>query len=152
LRALSAAKLLEMAGKFGAFQYNPIVVRFTPTVDGYFFPKAPAQIFTRPTPLPNPKAGPARARGARHSAEIEYVLGNLDRSPMYAWTAEDRAVSEVAQGYFVRFIESGDPNTTGLPTWPPYSTGRRMILDVQPRAQMDAAAVRGRLFDDLQPR
>jgi para-nitrobenzyl esterase len=252
LRALSAAKLLEMAGKFGAFQYNPIVVRFTPTVDGYFFPKAPAQIFaageqahvpllvgsnseemgatavlgdaaptieayrsavsrlygaqaeavvraypaaaagnpvldaaqalgsdrftgystwkwielssrtgnkptfyyyfTRPTLLPNPKAGPARARGARHSAEIEYVLGNLDRSPMYAWTAEDRAVSEVAQGYFVCFIESGDPNTTGLPTWPPYSTGRRMILDVQPRAQMDAAAVRGRLFDDLQPR
>lgn len=270
LRALSAVKLLALAGKFGAFQYNPVAVRFTPTVDGYFLPKAPAEIFaageqahvpllagsnseemtaagvlggaaptiegyrssvkrlygtqaqaiirlypaaepgeqvldaaqalasdrftgystwkwielstqtgakptfyylfSRRTPMLNPephgtsadpaetvhvsaaKLPPARARGARHAAEIEYVLGNLERSPMYTWTSEDRRVSEIAQNYFASFIESGNPNSRGLPPWPTYAAGERMILDVRPRAQPDGSAARGRLFDDLQSR
>jgi para-nitrobenzyl esterase len=56
--------------------------------------------------------------GAVHSGEIEYALGNLSGNPVYAWTAADRHVSEVMQGYWARFIQTGDPNGPGLPRWP----------------------------------
>lgn len=45
LRALRAANLLAIAAKFGAFQFDPPSVRFTPAVDGHFLPKPPADIF-----------------------------------------------------------------------------------------------------------
>jgi len=273
LRGMSADRLLALAGKFGAIQWgDPPSVRFTPTVDGYFLPKAPAEIFaageqahvpllaganseempaaallgdaaptvegyrtavdklygtqaeavlklyraagpgdevldaaqalasdrftgystfkwielstqtggkptyyylfsrSRPmldlkraaargdhavtvhgsdTTLP-PVPVPVPARGAMHAVEIEYVLGNLARSPMYAWTSADRQVSQSAQNYFARFIETGNPNSRGLPTWPAYAEGQRMILDVRPRMEPDKLAVaRAQLFDAI---
>ena len=264
LRALRADNLLAIAAKFGAFQFDPSSVRFTPAVDGYFLPKPPADIFAageqahvpllagsnseemsaddvlrgvaptpenyrravenlygaraaaileaypaaaagddvleaaqalasdrftgystwkwinfatstagKPTfyyyfsrvrPTVEPQHGaintagavgsalPApdgRSRGALHASEIEYLLGNLERNPTYAWTSEDRAVSQTAQSYIAHFIESGDPNAPGLPSWPAYASGKRLILDVQTRAELDRAATRGRLFDEL---
>jgi len=56
--------------------------------------------------------------GAVHSGEIEYALGNLETNAVYAWTKADRQVSEVMQGYWARFIKTGDPNGPGLPQWP----------------------------------
>jgi len=98
----------------------------------------------------NSKAPPRPpARGAVHSAEIEYALGNLDVNPMYAWTPQDFEVSRLMQTYFARFIESGDPNSPGMPNWPTYATRQRMVLDVVPRAESDTAAVRGELLDQL---
>lgn len=58
------------------------------------------------------------SRGAAHSAEIEYALGNLASNKVYAWTPEDYKVSEMLQGYFANFIKKGDPNGPGLPKWP----------------------------------
>jgi para-nitrobenzyl esterase len=69
-------------------------------------------------PRPASKAGVPAATGAGHSVEIEYVLGNLDGNEVYAWTADDRAVSRQAQAYFANFIKSGNPNAAGLPQWP----------------------------------
>ena len=246
LRALSADKLLALEEKFAPFQFNPPSIRFTATVDGYFLPKAPAEIFAageqahvpllagsnseemgpeavlgdaaptlenyrnavrklygtqaeavlrlypaaksgdsvldaaqalagdrfigygtfkwvelatatggKPTfyyyfSRSRPRLSGPPSRGALHSAEIEYVLGNLARSPMYKWTSQDRQVSKVAQDYFVHFIEAGDPNAPGLPDWPAYTTRQRMNLDVRPRAMTDQSAARGHLFDNLQ--
>jgi para-nitrobenzyl esterase len=80
------------------------------------------------------------ARGAVHSAEIEYAMGNLDTHPVYAWAEDDYAVSEVMQAYFANFIKTGDPNGPGLPAWPAASTdpdARSMVmrLDVESRAE-----------------
>jgi para-nitrobenzyl esterase len=58
------------------------------------------------------------SKWASHSAEIEYAMGNLDGNKVFAWTADDRAVSATMQGYFVNFIKTGDPNGPGLPRWP----------------------------------
>jgi para-nitrobenzyl esterase len=101
----------------------------------------------------NSKAPPEPpARGAVHSAEIEYALGNLDLSAaMYAWAPQDYEVSRTMQSYFAHFIESGDPNSSGVPQWPAYSSGQRMVLDVVPRAETDTAAARGAVFDRLPP-
>ena len=71
---------------------------------------------------PNAVAMPP-SRGAVHSAEIEYAMGNLASNKVYAWTPEDYKVSEVLQGYFANFVKKGDPNGKGLPRWPAVTNG-----------------------------
>jgi para-nitrobenzyl esterase len=84
----------------------------------------------------NPPAPPAR--GAVHSAEIEYAMGNLRLNNVYAWTPDDFKVSELMQSYFANFIKTGNPNTKGLPEWPAMSktaTPSFMRLDVNASAE-----------------
>jgi len=91
----------------------------------------------------NPPAPPAR--GAVHSAEIEYAMGNLRLNEVYAWTPEDFKVSELMQSYFANFIKTGNPNAKGLPEWPAMSktgTPSFMRLDVDPRVEPDRNAER----------
>jgi para-nitrobenzyl esterase len=83
---------------------------------------------------------PPPPTGAVHSAEIEYAMGNLATNPVYAWTEDDYAVSEVMQTYFANFIKTGDPNGTGLPSWPAAGSGEGaqtmvMHLDVTSGAE-----------------
>ena len=65
---------------------------------------------------------PPPPRGAVHSAEIQYAMGNLDLDKRYAWEPADYEVSKVMQAYFVNFIKTGNPNgvacRTGRPTAP----------------------------------
>jgi carboxylesterase type B len=70
---------------------------------------------------------------------------------MYAWAPEDRRLSAAMQSYLVQFIASADPNTPGLPRWPAYASGQRMILDVSTRAETDSAAARGRVLEAISP-
>jgi len=75
--------------------------------------------------------------GAGHSVEIEYALGNLASNKVYAWTADDYALSKQMQDYFANFIKTGNPNGAGLPEWPQASAGpgsRLMQLEVPPAA------------------
>jgi para-nitrobenzyl esterase len=75
------------------------------------------------------------ARGAAHSAEIEYAMGNLDSNTVYAWTPDDYKVSRVMQDYFANFIKTGNPNGPGLPPWPEFKTGQRLTIDTQTRSE-----------------
>ena len=94
------------------------------------------------------------ASGAVHSAEIEYALGNLDTHPVYAWTADDYAVSETMMGFFVRFVTTGDPNGPGLPRWPaasgePGADSQIMVIDTEPGAVPDPNRARYEFLDRL---
>ena len=74
------------------------------------------------------------ARGAVHSADIEYAMGNLATNRVYAWTADDYRVSETLLGYYANFVKTGDPNGPGLPEWPAANRGETvqvMRLDVE---------------------
>ena len=74
------------------------------------------------------------AKGAVHSAEIEYALGNLPTNKVYAWTPDDYAVSKQMQAYFANFIKTGNPNGAGLPTWTALQadgTGPTLRIDVK---------------------
>jgi para-nitrobenzyl esterase len=78
--------------------------------------------------------------GAYHSAEIEYVFGQLDTKPGISWRTEDRQLSELMQKYWINFARGGDPNGPGLPTWPKYSSSdgyQVMFLDTKPAAHKD---------------
>jgi para-nitrobenzyl esterase len=99
-------------------------------------------------------ATPARpqARGAAHSAEIEYALGNLGTNKRFAWEPADYKLSETMQNYFANFIKTGDPNGSGLPKWPAYSPDdsfQIMHLDVESHAGPEAGRPRYLLFDQI---
>ena len=96
------------------------------------------------------KAPPAR--GAVHSAEIEYALGNLPTNKVYAWTPDDFKVSEVMQSYFDNFIKTSNPNGKDLPNWPALKTGSAapvMHIDVNTRIETDKTRERYLLLEKL---
>lgn len=83
-----------------------------------------------------PKMPPAK--GAVHSAEIEYAMGNLDYNKVYAWTEDDYKVSRIMQEYFANFIKKGDPNGEGLPAWTSITGNKEvpvMHIDVNTRQE-----------------
>jgi para-nitrobenzyl esterase len=90
-----------------------------------------------------------QTRGASHSAEIEYAMGNLDSNKVYDWTPDDYKVSRVMQEYFANFIKTGNPNGPGLPNWPMFDTGQRITIDVETRAEPDKVRPRYQFLDQF---
>jgi len=74
--------------------------------------------------------------GTPHGGEIAFVFGTLGAGgfgpPPPPATDEDRAVSRMAQGYWVNFARTGDPNGAGLPPWPRYDPGKDLIFEFHP--------------------
>jgi para-nitrobenzyl esterase len=83
-------------------------------------------------------------KGAVHSAEIEYAMGNLAGNKDSAWTESDYIVSETMLNYFANFIKTGNPNADKLPVWPMSKNEEKpeiMIIDLASksvRAENDA--------------
>jgi para-nitrobenzyl esterase len=67
---------------------------------------------------------PPAPKGAVHSAEIEYALGNLPTNRVYDWQPEDYKVSQIMQLFFANFIKTGNPNGLGVPQWPAVKAGQ----------------------------
>jgi para-nitrobenzyl esterase len=91
-------------------------------------------------------------RGAVHSAEIEYALGNLATNLVYAWTQDDYKVSEIMEGYFANFVKTGDPNGPGLPAWPAANRSdavQVMRIDVDTHVEPEQHPARYLLLDEL---
>jgi para-nitrobenzyl esterase len=87
--------------------------------------------------------------GAYHSAEIEYVFGQLDPENWISWRPEDRNLTEAMQTYWSNFAKAGDPNgppslsgsASTLPHWPVYDgdSGYPVLhLDAQIKAEKDS--------------
>lgn len=92
------------------------------------------------------------ARGAVHSAEIEYALGNLATNRVYAWTEDDYKVSRTMEEYFANFIKTGNPNGSNLPKWPAANSDKSvpvMHIDVESRAEPEKHRERFEFLDKL---
>ncbi|GAB3936808.1 carboxylesterase/lipase family protein [Larkinella terrae] len=90
------------------------------------------------------------ARGAVHSAEIEYAMGNLSKNKVYAWTPDDHKVSAIMQDYFANFVKTGNPNGAGLPKWPAINNGNSvqfMQIDVNTRLETETNRARYLFLD-----
>jgi para-nitrobenzyl esterase len=110
--------------------------------------------FDRKIPVPpgNTMNGvPATSRdiGARHAGEIEYVFGALALSlPNVPWEPIDRTLSDAITTYWTNFARTGDPNGSGLPAWPKYADGGRVLhLDEKIQALPDAHRARYEALD-----
>jgi para-nitrobenzyl esterase len=79
--------------------------------------------FTRVAPLPV-----VQKLGAFHAAEIGYVFGNL--GPVLSKEPIDSGLSEKMKRYWTNFAKTGDPNGTGLPTWPAYQAEKDPYLEL----------------------
>lgn len=97
--------------------------------------------YTHPRPpIKGEKQTGQAATGASHSAEIEYAMGNLSTNKFFDWKADDYAVSEIIQGFFVNFIKTGNPNGLGLPEWPTVKPGvpaEVMVIGVDSHAETE---------------
>jgi para-nitrobenzyl esterase len=74
--------------------------------------------------------------GTPHGGEIAFVFGTLGTGgfgpPPPPPTAEDQAVSRMAQSYWVNFARTGDPNGAALPVWPRYDPSKDLIFEFHP--------------------
>ena len=103
------------------------------------------------------QATPARpaARGAVHSADIEYAMGNLATNKTHAWTPDDFKISELFQAYYANFVKTFDPNGPGLPKWPVIKAGapvQVLRLDVETKAEPEAHRDRWLFLDQFASR
>jgi len=108
-------------------------------------------LYARPRPGA-PGGNDPPARGAVHSSEIEYALGNLPLNRDHAWTPDDYLVSKTLQAYFANFIRTGQPGGDGLPAWPKVQPGEPamvMRIDVQSEAHPEAHRDRYLFLDSL---
>ncbi len=76
--------------------------------------------------------------GAPHGGEIGYVFGTLSAGRGGAPTPEDQAVAQMAQSYWVNFAKTGDPNGSGLPTWPRHDPSKDLIFEFRPDGSASA--------------
>lgn len=116
-------------------------------------------LFARPRPEQTHQTGirgddkmPPPLKGAGHSWEIEYALGNLTTNKTYAWTPDDYKVSATMLDYFANFIKTGDPNAKALPEWSPNSAGNPvqvMHLDVNTVLKPEADRAQFEFLDKI---
>jgi len=87
--------------------------------------------FTR---VPPNKAG--ALLGCHHSAELEYVFGNLPSSEGFG--PKDTEISNTMMGYWTRFAKTGDPNGGGSTAWPAYSSSKEQNLEIGDQVTVNA--------------
>ena len=73
--------------------------------------------------------------GDWHSGEMIYAYGNLENAP-HNYDADDRALSEIMQQYWINFAKTGDPNGAGLPMWPKVAEARGRVLNFDREVRM----------------
>ncbi len=103
---------------------------------------------------PGPPLWPARASGATHGGEAQFLWNNLIANR--PWRDLDHEVANVMQAYWINFASRGDPNGVGLPLWASYEAGnneRAMQLGdrAEPAPAPDAAklAFYQRWYDEV---
>jgi para-nitrobenzyl esterase len=145
--SFSTWKWVDLATKTGGKPtYYYLYARPRPAMRpemGNAVPGLAGGVVTAPQTAANPRPP---SRGAVHSAEIEYAMGNLDHNKVYAWTPDDYKVSKIMQEYFANFVKTGNPNGSGLPNWPLFRSGR-LIIDVNTRAEDDKVRARYEFHD-----
>lgn len=83
---------------------------------------------------------PGAKRGAVHSGELRYIFGVF---PSGAVSESERKISNDMQTYWTNYAKSGDPNGTGLPSWPKYDAKARRYLEFTDDGPVEKTDLRG---------
>jgi para-nitrobenzyl esterase len=79
---------------------------------------------------PFPQHSPYANWGASHFAELWYVFGHLQQEP-WPWRSSDRKLADDMVDYWTNFVKSGNPNSDGLPSWPPFDTQTERVMHLE---------------------
>jgi para-nitrobenzyl esterase len=121
VQSVATALAGDRQNALGSWKWSESHSKTNNPVYRYFFIKPRPGLRTSIMPVTETNAVTGKIfKGAVHSAEIEYALGNLPSNRVYDWTAEDYTVSAIMQDYFLNFIKTKNPNGAGLPYWPLY--------------------------------
>jgi len=71
--------------------------------------------------------GPFRVLGAFHTEEMMFVGDTYWKS--WQPDANDKQLADMMDDYWTQFAKSGNPNRTGLPTWPVYDEKSEQCLE-----------------------
>jgi para-nitrobenzyl esterase len=64
-----------------------------------------------------------------HALEIAFVFDNTERTSRFTGGgARPAALADKMADAWIAFARSGDPNTSKLPTWTPYTTAQRATM------------------------
>ena len=74
------------------------------------------------------KPSAANPNGSGHGQEVAYVFGNLGVGGRAQPTAEDRALSDRMQTYWINFVKTGDPNGPGAAPWPAFTADKPQAM------------------------
>jgi para-nitrobenzyl esterase len=67
--------------------------------------------------------------GVPHGAELAYVFQKLELTPL-PWTDADRRIADAMATYWTNFAKTGNPNGSGQPAWPAFTSRdpQRMVF------------------------
>ena len=68
--------------------------------------------------------------GSPHGQELGLAFGNVDVPGRPPAAADDRAISQQMQGYWINFARTGDPNGPGLQPWPAFTASQPRVLRI----------------------
>lgn len=74
-----------------------------------------------------PGEGEYAQYGAFHTGEVPYAYGNL-KFVNRPWEPADRELEAAMSDYWTNFIKTGNPNGSGLPKWPRFTTDQKQII------------------------
>jgi para-nitrobenzyl esterase len=75
----------------------------------------------------HPPGSPEADHGAPHGVDVPYVFQTLDRKDSRL-TPGDFAISELMSTYWTNFTKHGNPNGSGVPSWPEFTNGNRQVM------------------------
>ena len=89
-----------------------------------------------------------------HSMELPFVFGVIDELDAIAFTGRDphrQTLMEQMQQAWLNFARSGDPNHSGLPSWPRYETKQRptMQLGITSAIVNDPLSAQRAVWEDI---
>ncbi len=75
-------------------------------------------------------------KGAPHATEIPFVFDTVEARYEKSLAPADKAIAQAANAYWVNFAKTGNPNASGLPDWPAYSTATDILMDFRAPAPL----------------
>jgi para-nitrobenzyl esterase len=78
--------------------------------------------------------------GSPHSLDLAFVFDNVAKSEAMVGSGSDpQLLADQMSSAWIAFARTGNPNTSAIPTWAPFSAAQRatMVFDTKPRVAND---------------
>jgi para-nitrobenzyl esterase len=96
--------------------------------------KAPLYVYNFNRKLP--ALTPANDFGAFHTGEVPYAYNNLHTVNNRPFTKADYDLADQMSSYWVNFVKTGNPNSTGLIQWPTYKKETKQIIQLDAKTNV----------------